>query len=124
MDEYLFAMPGRKIISTGASGHQLKLQTDIHAVLTAIPDCQWEAICTNLGVSTEFLSELKLQYAENSLKMEWCLDKFATQESACWETVMLAVCHSPFYDQELAKRVAKTYLLGSTQVQDHCGARL
>ena len=56
--------------------------------------------------------------------MEWCLDKFATQESACWETVMLAVCHSPFYDQELAKRVAKTYLLGSTQVQDHCGARL
>ena len=61
---------------------------------------------------------------EHSVKMETCLDAFATQESSCWETVVLAVCASPFYDQELAKKTANTCNISWIPFEDLCGAKL
>ena len=90
----------------------------------AIPDYHWKALCTNLGVDAKILSEMQLNYEEHSIKMKKCLDIFATQESACWEAVLLAVCDSPFHNQELAKKISETHNISWVPFEHICSARL
>lgn len=67
---------------------------------------------------------MMLEYKEDNIKMMTCLKIFATQEPACWETVVLAVCESPFYNQKLAKTIATNNKVSWSPFEHVCGVIL
>ena len=68
----------------GIGCHKVDAPTEIQLVLKPfISDHQWQALCTNLGVDANQLSEMQLSYVDDSIKLETCLATFAAQEGAC-----------------------------------------
>lgn len=109
----------------GSECHRINSEADIHTMLIpVIADHQWQSICTNLGVDTKLLSDLQLSYVDNSIKMETCLNSFAVKESACWETVVLAVCELPLNHKEVAKKIADKYSVSWAPFETLCGSKL
>ena len=91
-------------------------------LIPVIADHQWQSICINLGVDTKLLSELQLSYVDNSIKVKTCLNSFAVKETSCWETVVLAVCESPFNHKKVAKKIADKYSVSWAAYETLCGS--
>ena len=110
----------------GSGCHKVNApSTEIQSVLEPfISNHQWHALCTNLGVDANQLSEMQLSYVDNSIKLETCLATFATQEGACWETVMLAVCDASFYNPDIANKIADLYDVSWDLLKDICGSKV
>jgi len=97
--------------------HQIQSKQDLYKSLAEIG--RWEALCENLGVKAAILNNLRFAQMEDEEKKRRCLQAFYKQGDVCWESVVEVVMDHPFYDRDLAKRIAKKYGVDLPKMQDN-----
>ena len=97
--------------------HQIQNKPDLYKSLAEIG--WWEALCENLGVEAAILNNLRYAQMQDDEKKRQCLQAFYKKGDVCWESVVKVVMDHPFYDRDLAKRIAKKYGVDLSTIQDN-----
>jgi len=87
--------------------HRISNKQELGRAVATIGD--WETLYENLGTPEPVLKQLRFDSIATEVKRRRCLEAYLNTDKACWETVVKVVADDPFYNKQLARKVANEH---------------